>query len=89
MAITFLQQRKKQKRLIFVLLAVIILIFIVVWRGFLVKPEPVLVPIISEPPKIEINFGVLESPILKELQVFEEIKSFEEQVGRENPFVPY
>ena len=89
MAITFLQQRKKQKRLIFVLLAVIILIFIVVWRGFLVKPKPVLVPIISEPPKIEINFGVLKSPILKELQPFEEINPFEEEIGRENPFTPY
>jgi len=89
MAITFLQQRKKQKRLIFVLLAVIILIFIVVWRGFLVKTKPVLVPIISEPPKIEINFEVLKSPILKELQPFEEINPFEEEIGRENPFIPY
>ena len=89
MAITFLQQRKKQKRLIFVLLAVIILIFIVVWRGFLVKPKPVLVPIILEPPKIEINFGVLKGPVLKEFQPFEEIKPFEEEIGRENPFTPY
>ena len=89
MAITFLQQRKKQKSLIFVLIAVIILIFIVVWRGFWAKPKPVLVPMISEPPKIEINFEVLKSPILKELQLFEEIKPFEEEIGRKNPFLPY
>lgn len=89
MAITFFQRRKKQKYLILVLVVVIILIFVVVWRGFLTKPEPVLAPIILELPKIEINFGVLKSPILKEFQSFEEIKPFEEEIGRENPFEPY
>ena len=89
MAITFFQRRNRQKYLILVLVVVIILIFVVVWRGFLLKPELVLAPIILEPPKIEINFGVLENPILRELQPLEEIKPFEEEIGRENPFVPY
>jgi len=88
MAITFIQQRKKQKRLIFVLMVVIILIFIVVWRSFLVKPKLVSIPVIPEPPKIEINFGVLKNPVLKELQPFEEINPLEERAGRENPFTP-
>lgn len=41
------------------------------------------------PPKIEIDFRVLESQTLKELEPFERIEPFEDQIGRENPFLPY
>jgi len=41
------------------------------------------------PPKIEIDFRVLESQALKELEPFEKIEPFEDQIGRENPFLPY
>ena len=54
----------------------------------MVKPKLVSIPVIPEPPKIEINFGVLKNPVLKELQPFEEINPLEERAGRENPFTP-
>lgn len=41
------------------------------------------------PPRIEIDFRVLESQTLKELEPFERIELFEDQIGRENPFLPY
>lgn len=43
----------------------------------------------TPPPKIEIDFRVLESQALKELEPFEKIEPFEDQIGRENPFLPY
>lgn len=90
MAITFLQQEKRQKYLILILVGVILLTFFVVWRGFLFKPKAVLAPTISEPPEIEINFQTLKSPLLKELQPYQEIEPLlEEEMGRENPFIPY
>ena len=61
------------------------LAFLVVQRMFFkeeVKKE-------APPPKIEIDFQVLESQALKELKPFEKIEPFEDQIGRENPFLPY
>lgn len=90
MAITFLEKRKRL-RYLFPILAIIVLITaIVIWRGFFVKEKPVLPPIEKAPAKkIEINFETLKNPLLQELQTFEEIPPFEEEVGRENPFIPY
>lgn len=89
MVITFLQQRKRQQYLILITLVIILLILIVVWQGFLAKPKPAPSPTVSKLPQIKINFEVLESPILKKLQPFEKIPPFEEEIGRENPFLPY
>ena len=89
MAITLLQERKKQRNLIFVLLIVIILgIFAVAWQGFILKPA-LSPPETSKVREIKINFEALKSPLLQELQVFEEISHLEEKIGRENPFLPY
>lgn len=38
---------------------------------------------------IRINFEILRNPLLEELQTFEEIQPYKDQVGRENPFLPY
>lgn len=93
MAIIFFQQRKKQKYLIAALILIILVILVIIWKGFLLKPKPGYPPSVGpevlKPPKIEINFEVLKSPILEGFQPFEEIIPFEEEVGRENPFVPY
>jgi len=93
MAITFSLQRKKHKYLILVLILAVLVILIVLLRGFLLKPkiEKPEEIITKKPPLIEIDFEILESPILKELQPFEEISPLEEgkEFGRENPFVPY
>ena len=90
MAIVFTKERKKQRYLILVLVLLIFAILSAVWWGWIRKEEgisPGALPAYA-PPKVEINWGVLKDPQLKELQVFEEISPFEGEAGRENPFVP-
>lgn len=91
MPVNFLQQRKRQKFLVPIVLAVLGLTFIVLWFGYFKKKEAptevgVSAPVLQE---IKINFEVLENPLLKELQSFEEITPYEGSIGRENPFLPY
>ena len=88
MVLTFIEPQKRQKYLIFILIVVIFGIVFLIWNYFLAKPQP---PSFKHlpPPEIKINFEILKSPILDELQLFEEISPFEEEIGRENPFIPY
>ncbi|MFH1036846.1 MAG: hypothetical protein V1756_02185 [Patescibacteria group bacterium] len=81
----FLKKDNKQLYLIFVLIAVLLITFFVYRQKNFVPG----IPISFEAKKIEINFQLLENPMLKELQPFEEIKAFEGTVGRENPFLSY
>jgi len=88
MALTFIEPKKRQKYLIFILIVVIFAIAFLAWNYFLVKPKiPPPQPV--QPAEIKINFEILKNPILDELQLFEEISPFEEEIGRENPFTPY
>ena len=79
---------KRQRNLILVLL---ISIFIwAVWSGrnfFIQISPPPSSP--AQPKSVEINFRVLEDPLLKDLQSFEEISPFKREIGRGNPFLPY
>jgi len=93
MAITFLEERKIQKRLILILGIILLIIVLVIWRGFFVKEKPIWEAgeVLKPAKKIEINFEILESPILKGLEPFEEIEPIEAgiEIGRENPFLLY
>ncbi len=100
MAITFLEERKIQKRFILILGIILLIIVLVIWQGFFVKEKPIREAgeVLKPAKKIEINFEILESPVLKGLQPFEEIKTYEEEIsegavtekiGRENPFLLY
>lgn len=94
MAIKFVEAKKRQKYLILVFVAVALISAVVLWQGYFKKEEPV-----SPTPgfffkEVKIDFGVLESPVLKELQSFEEISlegllPLETNIGRENPFLSY
>ncbi|MBU4481508.1 hypothetical protein KKH59_04330 [Patescibacteria group bacterium] len=88
MAITFQEKERKQKYWIFVFIIIIFAVFFVFRSGIFQKK--IFPPLTTyNPPKIEINFEVLKNPFLKELLPYEEIKPFQEKVGRENPFLPY
>ncbi len=89
MAITFIQERKKQKYLfvIFILL-ILTIIFIFQLKPF-AKTELTVSPQAFEAKKVRINLEALKNPAIEELQSFEEIPQFEEEIGRENPFLPY
>lgn len=89
MAVTFIEEQKKQRSLILIFAAVILITLFILWKGFLAKPaeSPLVVkPAIRE---IKINFKALENPILKELSPFTQIQKFSGGIGRENPFIPY
>lgn len=81
--------KKRRRYLIFGLILIIFVIVFLIWNFFLAGPsEPSLFqPIL--PPEIKINFEILESSALNELQLYEEISPFEGEIGRENPFIPY
>lgn len=91
-AVTFVEERKKQKKLIYIFWAVILITGLVLWQGVLKKParktEEVQAPA-AEFGKAEINFKTLENPALRELQPFKKIEPFGEKIGRDNPFLPY
>ena len=98
MAITFLERRKLQRRYLIIFGLIILVTVLIFWRGFLVKEKPVFPGEIPEMKRVNIDFKILENPILKGLRSFEEIAPFkgaavEEEmtgkVGRENPFLPY
>ena len=89
MAVTFLEERKKQKNLIWILLIVVLITVFILWQGFFKKSVlkiETLTPEIAYR-KITINFQILENPFLKELQPFEQIGPYEGKIGRENPFL--
>lgn len=88
MVITFIEPGKRQKYLTLLLIVVILGIVFLIWNYFLAKPQPPSFKPLP-PPEIKINFEILKSPILDELQLFKEISPFEEEIGRENPFIPY
>jgi len=91
MAITFLQEKKKQRYLMLILVAAIFVILFVVWQGFLQKKETLPTPVtpVVTPTTVKIDWPTLEDPQLKILKLFEEIGEFKEEIGRANPFLPY
>ena len=92
MVVIFAEERKKQKKLIYIFIAVMLITLVVLWLGVLRKPQRQDTGVFStavEFRKAEIDFKVLEKPILKELQPFKNIEPFGGETGRENPFVPY
>jgi hypothetical protein len=90
MAIVYIKQKKIQKTLILVFTAILLIIAFVVWRGFSEeKEEAFLEKLIVPREEVKIDFDFLKRPFLEELQPFSEIEPLGEEVGRENPFVPY
>jgi len=90
MAITFFEKEKRQRNLILVFIVIVLITALTLWIGYF-KPEKT--PTLQVPPpieKLEIDFEILKNPFLEELQIFEELPILpEEEIGRENPFIPY
>lgn len=92
MAITIIQERKKQRYLILALAAIIFAILFVVWLGFSKKKgeaSPVSVPAVYTIPEIYIDRQLLDALRAKNFGIFEEIVPFEKEFGRKNPFTPF
>jgi hypothetical protein len=90
---TFIEERKKQKKLLYILLAVLVITTFILWYGFFRQPEQITEIVKDSAFKfrrtVEINFSLLENPLLTELKQFEGIKPLEQGIGRENPLIPY
>jgi len=90
MPINFIQQRKKQKYLTLIVMIVFVITAVILWFGYFRKSESALEEVlVSSVKEIKIDFDVLESPFLQESQVFQKTPSFEGEIGRDNPFLPY
>lgn len=91
MAIDFLKAQKRQRYLILILAVAIFAALLIVWLGFLRKPN--FVPSSSSPTantsKIEIKWETLKGAALEKMKTFQDIPPFDKKVGRENPFAPY
>lgn len=91
MAITLFKEKKSKYYLILLLVIIFLLaISFVIWQNFFNRSAEALPQtLLKYYSEIKINFEVLKNPILKELQPFDEIKAFETEIGRDNPFMPY
>lgn len=95
MAITITQGKKKQRYLIMILVLIVLGIFLIIRLGFSGKqnqtaPEIGVAPAkIYAPPKVDIDWQLLENLHSEALKPFEDILPFEGEFGRQNPFVPY
>jgi len=92
MAISFVQQKKRQKQLLILGGAVFVVTILILWFGYFRQPEEVFNPPATTTgfiKDININFEFLKNPFLKDLNPFEKITPFEDETGRENPFLPY
>lgn len=92
MVIEALQKKEKQTVMVLIFVIVVFLTIAVIFFGLLRRKKIVLSPSSVVPAytskTIEINFDILKSPALKDLEKFEKI-SLPETKGRENPFLPY
>jgi len=89
MAITIFKEKTKRTYLIVLLGVVIVGVIFLIWQRFFQKPSTPSSSLPLPPEEIKINFSVLETPFIKELQLFPEIPPFEGQMGRTNPLSSY
>ncbi len=93
MAITFTEQKKRQRYLIVFLAFTITAAIFVFWWGFFREKEPSTVvpeiPVVYPKQEIKIDWDLLEDDRFESFQTFPEIPVFEGDAGRDNPFLPY
>ena len=87
MAITFIQQKKRQKYFLAGLALVILITGFVLWQGFIADVS-VEGPLIKSPQEIELRFEVFESEALQRLESPEVELTPPAETGKINPFLP-
>ena len=79
----------QNKILKYLILVILITSLVILIKGVILKPKELVIPGVSLPiPQAKIDFEILSDPKVEELLPFEEI-SRPEEIGRENPFLPY
>ena len=75
MAIVFISPKKRKKTLTLVLIGLVCFVLIIIsLRIFLIKPRAIPPGIVFTPPEIEINFEILKSDLVKNLELFAGLK---------------
>jgi len=93
MALTLTQTRKQQKFLVPILITLVFVAIVIIWFMFLREGGEVILegslPIPA--PKIKIDFGVLDNPLLDRFELFPEPPGYplRGEIGRDNPFLSY
>lgn len=94
----FIEHQKKQKKLVIVLLVLLALMAVIIYFGILRPSSPSSAGIYNiQKPDINFNLDILTDPVLNALTPFIEIQpinpldatSVPEEIGRENPFLPF
>ncbi|HEA84397.1 MAG TPA: hypothetical protein ENI04_00210 [Candidatus Wildermuthbacteria bacterium] len=86
MAITFIQQKKRQKYFLAALSAVILITGFVLWQGF-VSDVGTEGPLIKPPQEVVLRFDVLESEALNRLENPGVELTLPTETGKGNPFL--
>ncbi len=91
MAITFVEETKRQRNLIIIFILLVLVTLSILWLGYFRKTNIPAEVILKQTKKIEIDLNFLENPLLEELTPIEKISPIEQgiEVGRKNPFEPY
>ncbi|MFH1643241.1 MAG: hypothetical protein ABH967_01225 [Patescibacteria group bacterium] len=93
MAITFLEQKKKQEKLLPILVGVLLITALVVWWGYFKKSTSEIsteiegFEVFLPTSKVEIDFSIFEKPWFDNFEPFEKSPIFEGEKGKENPFI--
>jgi len=89
MAITFLDERKRQTYLIFILPIIVVAIFLILMFNYFSNAELTPQTSLVKPSKVQIDWEILKDSRLQNLLNFEEISAITEKIGRDNPFSSY
>ncbi len=80
--------KKKQKRLALAFSLIVLLILVVLWQAGFLFEQRYLPEEVYRPQAPQVKLHVLEDPVWEELEEFEKIAPFEEEIGKDNPFIP-
>lgn len=93
MAITIIQERKKQRYLMLGAALIVFIAIFIVWQGVFpgqkIETEPLAPSAVYIFPAIDIDLEFLDNFGVRPLQPFKEISEFQGKFGRTNPFIPY
>ena len=92
MALNFLQQKKKQKIVLAGLVIVILITSVVLWRGFFTTESSIEIRQSSGLQSLKranIDFSLFDNPIFERIQAPPPPAPLPENIGRENPFLPF
>ena len=89
MAITFVEQKRRQRFFLGATVAAILFTLFILWRGFSALPQKIAPSLSASTPKeVSIDFGIFDHPVFEELGQPSPPLVPPEKIGKANPFLP-